>query len=182
MGGLTSQPWNRHQIHDMTDSARFAHISDVRYLISDICICLRYLISDICCLPGAFVYILMFEISEAWDFVWSSTGSEESAFHNMINFLGQAITTTLLHQSLSWPIYDSERQGPQYFATPCQSCFVSTYKGQCSTLWKLSACICFNSILRSMFRLRYCFDLPGIIQSNQNLKKGKWQRQGFNRF
>ena len=99
----------------------------------------------------------------------------------MINFLGQA-KVTLLHQSLSWLIYDSERQGPQSFTTPCQSCFVSTYKGQCSTLWKLSACICFNSILRSMFRLRYCFDLPGIIQSNQNLKKGKWQRKGFNRF
>ena len=100
-GRLTIRPWNRHQIQDMTDSARFAHISDVRYLISDICICLRYLISDICCLPGAFVYILMFEIAEAWDFVWSSTVSEESAFHNMINFLGQAITTTLLHHNLS---------------------------------------------------------------------------------
>ena len=95
-GRLSCQPWNRHQIQDIVNSACFVHRSDVRYFIADI-LCQFYSwypMSDIWFVIFNVYEVhlssLMFEISESWDCVWSSTLSEESAFLTLINFLGQA--------------------------------------------------------------------------------------------
>ena len=95
-GRLSCQPWNRHQIQGIVNSPCFVYRSDVRNFICDI-LCQFYswyLMSDIWFVIF-YVYevhlsSLMFEISESWDCVWSSTLSQESAFHTMINFPGQA--------------------------------------------------------------------------------------------